>query len=36
MRVSEKTAKRDIADLKNRDLIEFSGSFKTGRYKLDR
>jgi hypothetical protein len=34
--VSEKTAKRDIADLKNRDLIKFSGSFKTGAYRLAR
>jgi hypothetical protein len=32
--VSEKTARRDIADLKNRDLIEFFGSFKTGAYRL--
>jgi hypothetical protein len=34
--VSEKTAKRDIAALKNRGLIEFSGSFKTGAYRLVR
>lgn len=35
-RMSENTAKRDIVDLKNRDLIEVSGSFKTGAYKLAR
>lgn len=32
--VSEKTAKRDIADLKARGLIEFVGARKTGFYRL--
>ncbi len=32
--VSQKTAKRDIADLKQRELIEFLGSQKTGYYRL--
>jgi hypothetical protein len=31
--VSEKTAKRDIAVLKSKGLIEFVGSFKTGNYR---
>jgi hypothetical protein len=31
--VSEKTAKRDIATLKNRGLIIFVGAFKTGSYR---
>ncbi|MET4701703.1 hypothetical protein ABIE65_004751 [Constrictibacter sp. MBR-5] len=32
--VSEKTARRDVAILKARGMIEFVGSFKTGRYRL--
>jgi len=32
--VTEKTARRDIADLKARDLIEFVGAPKTGFYQL--
>ena len=32
--VTEKTAKRDIADLKNQGMIEFVGSPKTGTYYL--
>ena len=31
--VTEKTAKRDIADLKGRGIIEFVGAPKTGRYR---
>lgn len=34
--VSEKTAKRDLADLKVRGLIEFVGAPRTGRYRLRR
>jgi len=32
--VSQKTAKRDIADLKRKELIEFSGAPKNGYYRL--
>jgi predicted DNA-binding transcriptional regulator YafY len=32
--VTEKTAKRDIADLKKQGIIEFVGSPKTGSYRL--
>jgi len=32
--VTEKTAKRDIADLRERGLIEFVGARKTGHYRL--
>jgi hypothetical protein len=32
--VSEKTARRDVAALKARGMIEFVGSFRTGRYRL--
>ncbi|RLG29249.1 hypothetical protein DRO03_07690, partial [Methanosarcinales archaeon] len=32
--VTEKTAKRDIADLKKQGIIEFTGSPKTGKYRL--
>ena len=32
--VTEKTAKRDLADLKRSGLIEFVGAPKTGRYRL--
>jgi len=32
--VTEKTARRDIADLKARGLIEFVGAPKTGYYRL--
>ena len=32
--VTEKTAKRDLADLKGRGIIEFVGAPKTGRYRL--
>jgi len=31
-KVTEKTAKRDIADLKKKNLIKFTGPPKTGRY----
>jgi len=31
-RVTEKTAKRDIADLKKKGLVRFVGPAKTGRY----
>lgn len=34
--VSEKTARRDVAGLKNRGMIEFVGPFRTGRYRLSR
>jgi len=34
--VSEMTARRDLADLKARGLIEFVGAFRTGRYRLIR
>ena len=30
--VAEKTAKRDISDLKNKGLVRFVGATKTGRY----
>jgi len=32
--ISQKTAKRDIADLKQKGLIEFSGAPKNGYYRL--
>jgi predicted HTH transcriptional regulator len=32
--VSQKTAKRDIADLKQKELIEFLGAQKNGYYRL--
>lgn len=32
--VSEKTARRDVAALKKRGMIEFVGSFRRGRYRL--
>jgi predicted HTH transcriptional regulator len=32
--ISQKTAKRDIADLKQKGLIEFSGAPKNGYYSL--
>ncbi len=32
--VSKKTAKRDIADLKQKELIEFLGAPKNGYYRL--
>jgi predicted HTH transcriptional regulator len=32
--VSQVTAKRDIAELKDHEVIEFVGSPKTGRYRL--
>ena len=32
--VSQKTAKRDIVDLKQKELIEFSGAPKKGYYRL--
>ena len=32
--ISQKTAKRDIADLKHKGLIEFSGAPKNGYYHL--
>ena len=32
--VSQKTAKRDISDLKQKELIEFSGASKNGYYRL--
>ncbi len=34
--VSEKTARRDIAALRRRGVIEFVGSFRSGRYQLGR
>ena len=34
--VSEKTARRDVAALKERGLIEFVGPLRTGRYRLSR
>lgn len=34
--VAEKTARRDIADLKDRGLIDFIGARKTGHYRLAR
>lgn len=34
--VSDMTARRDLADLKVRGLIEFVGAFRTGRYRLIR
>ena len=34
--VSEKTARRDIAALKERGMIEFVGPLRTGRYRLSR
>ena len=35
-KTSESTAKHDIADLKKRGLIEFTGASKTGYYRLKR
>jgi hypothetical protein len=35
-RVSEKTARRDVAGMKSRGLVEFVGSCRTGRYRLSR
>ena len=32
--VTEKTAKRDIADLKKKGLVRFAGAPKTGKYVL--
>ena len=32
--VSQKTAKRDISDLKQKELIEFLGALKKGYYRL--
>jgi DNA-binding IclR family transcriptional regulator len=34
--VSEKTARRDVAALKRRGMIEFVGSRRSGRYQLSR
>ena len=34
--VSEKTARRDVAALKDRGMIEFVGSLRMGRYRLRR
>ncbi|MDQ6972654.1 MAG: HTH domain-containing protein, partial [Mariprofundaceae bacterium] len=33
-KISEKTAKRDIAGLREKGLIKFIGAAKTGRYQL--
>jgi DeoR/GlpR family transcriptional regulator of sugar metabolism len=36
MGVSEKTARRDMAALKTRGMIEFVGPLRTGGYRLSR